>query len=114
MLKILNILSVNFLKIPLVHKAIVNTCKMYTIMNMLNILKKINCRSFQCFKIEAMHPSVTHPIHNGVGSGVIVGGGKRGLIIRLASDARKTDPKKSDGSNRTLQIRVSWVNSVPL
>ena len=63
---------------------------------MLNVMKETNYRSFQCFKIEAMHPSVTHPIHNGgIGGGVIVGGGKRGLIIRLGSDARKTDQKRA-------------------
>ena len=83
---------------------------------MLNVMKETNYRSFQCFKIEAMHPSVTHPIHNGgIGGGVIVGGGKRGLIIRLGSDARKTDPKKSDGCSGglTLQIWVSLVNYIP-
>ena len=78
---------------------------------MLNMMKKTNYRSFQCFKIEAMHPPVTHPSHNGVGAGVIVGGGKRGLIIRLGSDARKTDEKRAMAMR--LQMLVSLMNSIP-
>ena len=81
-------------------------------MNMLNVMKETNYRSFQCFKIEAMHPSVTHPSKSQRRRHCRRR--EEGSNHQIGIRCEKNGPKKSDGSGGlTLQIRVSLVNPIP-